>query len=107
MGFKNIVILVASIILIIMLIIIGIILYRLQKNLKFPPVISKCPDYWELNKKICYNPKHLGTCGNQKNFNTDFYKGHDGRCMKSKWAERCELTWQGITNDSKICHSSK
>ena len=106
MNFQNTVILIASIILIIMLFIIGIALYRTQKNLKFPPVVSKCPDYWEMKDNICHNPKSLGTCGDKKDFNTNFYKGHDGDCLKSKWAERCELTWQGLTNNSKICDSS-
>ena len=106
MDFKTTVILVASIILIIMLIIIGIALYQVQKNLKFPPVISKCPDYWVMKDKVCNNPKHLGTCGDTKDFNTNFYKGHNSNCLKSKWAERCELTWQGLTNNAKICDSS-
>ena len=103
MDFKKIVIGVATIILLIMLIIIGYTLYYHQKNVQFPPVTSKCPDYWVLKNKKCYNPKHLGTCGDQKDFDTNFYNGHKGKCLKSKWAERCGLTWQGLTNNSKIC----
>lgn len=106
MDFKQIVILVATIILIIMLIVIGYVLYFQKTNLKFPPVIGKCPDYWVIQNKVCNNPKHLGTCGDQKNFNTNFYKGHRGKCLKSKWAQRCGLTWQGLTNNPKICDTN-
>ena len=42
---------IASIILIILLITIGIIMYYSAKNADFPPSIAECPDYWNVDKR--------------------------------------------------------
>ena len=103
MNFQKITMLVASIILILMLTFIGYVLYNNRQNKQFPPVIGECPDYWIIQNKQCRNPHNLGRCPGPKNFNTKYYKGHGGNCMKSKWAKNCNLSWQGLTNNTKIC----
>ena len=103
MNFQKIVLVVAIIILILMLTFIGYALYSHRFNLKFPPVTAECPDYWVAKKKECTNPKNLGKCKGPKNFNSKAYKGHDGDCAKSKWANNCGVTWQGITSNPDIC----
>ena len=37
------------------------------------------------------------------NFNEDIYKGSNGVCNKMKWANACNITWDGITNKDNDC----
>lgn len=79
---------------------------------KWPPVVSKCPDYWIEttvgDESICKNEKNLGSTNCPAEVNMDTFKynskllaGDD--CQKAKWARSCNLTWDGITNKSDIC----
>jgi hypothetical protein len=106
-GFQKIVLFSAIIILIIALIIIGIAL-SYAKNTEWPPMIPSCPDYWQMdgsgNNATCTNIKDLGTCstpsGQQHlvmNFNGPTFSGANGLCAKYTWANKCGLTWDGIT----------
>lgn len=80
---------------------------------KWPPSVSKCPDYWIENETssgdtICVNDKNLGkdTCPTQVNFQTFSQNSRllaDDDCEKAKWAKSCNLTWDGITNKENIC----
>ena len=71
----------------------------------WPPVISKCPDYWEidgLNNELCVNIKDLGTdlpssegsTHTKMNFNIYPYNND---CTKYRWAKSYNLAWDGIT----------
>ena len=120
-SFQNIVMTTASIILIICLIFIGIGLYRKKYKADYPPIIANCPDYWQdssenwrdssgnTNGSKCVNPLGLGKAGACNNrttvmdFTTGQWTGSSGLCNKSKWAKECNLTWDGITNNSEIC----
>ena len=103
LNFQKVVVIVATVALIIMLSVIGYFLDSYTKDIKFPPVDSDCPDYWVVKNKKCSNPKHLGTCGNSKDFTSSIYSGHNGDCLKARWASRCGLSWQGYTNDPHVC----
>ena len=103
MTFQIIVASIAIIVLIGSLTVVGYSLYTNQHNAKFPPVSSECPDYWTAKDNICYNTQHLGTCGMSKNFNTHYFEGADGPCRRNTWAKNCGTTWDGITNNPKIC----
>lgn len=111
MNFQQIVLLIATILLCIFLTLIGYSLYTNQFKNKFPPVDSDCPDYWVSKNNICTNPKHLGrdtsSCRNDKNFNTAEFKGDKGNCRKANWANSCNLSWSGITNDPNVCKNTK
>ena len=37
------------------------------------------------------------------NFTTDEFIGTDGLKNKCNWAKSCDLTWDGITNNSDVC----
>ena len=128
MNFQQIVLTIAIILFIIMLVFIGSVLYNEQYGKEYPPVISDCPDYW-VDKSItvdtdkdgdsssddpsdentavgkCYNVKNLGnvSCDKVMDFTTDFWQGSTGDCRKYKWAKGCDLTWDGITNNTTIC----
>jgi len=103
MNFQQIVIFIASILLIIALIFIGYALYNNSFNTKFPPVTADCPDFWVAENNECTNPKNLGNCTGPMNFNVDKYKGEQSNCNKAKWANSCNISWSGITNDPDVC----
>lgn len=102
MNFQKIVVVTAIVILIGLLTWIGYTMYNNEYNVKFPPVSSECPDYWTSKNNLCYNDKDLGNCNtgknNMMNFNTAFFKGDQGICRKARWARRCGVTWNGVTN---------
>ncbi len=100
---------VATISLILLLVIFGVMLYYAKSKEIYPPVTADCPDYWlskqEGKKHLCYNHLNLGknSCNKTMNFNTEQWKGVDHICKKQQWAKNCDLTWDGITNSSKQC----
>lgn len=109
--FQNIVIAVATMLLVIALIFIGISLYHKKKRTVFPPVLAECPDYWldmsEGNANKCVNTKNLGTCDTDTmDFSSSFWAGSIGLCNKYKWARQCNLTWDGVTNAINPCKTS-
>ena len=105
MNFQKIVIIVATIILLGMLLIIGYSMSQYKGNMKYPPSISECPDYWISSDNKCTNPdniNNLGGCSVPMIFNRSKYIGHNGNCEKVKWANKCKITWSGLTNDPKL-----
>ena len=105
LNFQKIVLIIAAILLIIMFVIIIIVLSKLRYSQKFPPIISNCPDYWEDksmgNSSNCVNIKGLGTCGTKSmDFSGTQWTSKEGLCNKARWARYCNLTWDGITNNS-------
>lgn len=116
MNFQKIVLTVAVVLLIIFLMMVGYMLYKQKYNAEFPPTVSDCPDYWldvsgndasgnEIVSPYCYNVKNLGsgTCEKKMDFSTSFWSSSDGLCKKQKWANSCNLTWDGVTNNNNAC----
>lgn len=108
MSFQRLVMLIAGIVLLVALIFMGYAIYAQRWTRKFPPVVGQCPDYWELQrdssgKGVCVNAMDLGSCKSNMNFNLPPYNGIDGMCRKAQWARGCNLTWDGITNNPKVC----
>jgi hypothetical protein len=107
MSFQKTVITVAIVILIILLILIGMMLTKARNEI-WPPLVGDCPDYWvdlSGNGEMCYNVHSLGKCNipseNDKatmNFNQDPFTGDDGTCSKYNWANKCKVTWDGVTS---------
>jgi len=109
-NFQSTVLIIAVILLSIFLIMIGISLYRNKHTYQYPPVVANCPDYWldESNGTSikCSNSKNLGKKGCPKtfDFSAPFWSSDKGLCMKKNIANRCELTWDGVTNNSStVC----
>ena len=104
MRFQARVIVIAIIVLIASLTFIGYTLYSSQKNQQFPPVRGECPDYWSvLDTNKCMNTRNLGKCPGTADFSGPYFQGEEGACHKATWARSCEVTWDGITNNPKIC----
>jgi len=118
MNFQSIVMIVATVILIFALATIGVALSNLNSDIKYPPVIADCPDYWSISKNpvdpnndssqtpefTCNNDKELGQDNDVVgctvfNSSDSKYKGIGGLCQKKKWADKCDITWDGVTNN--------
>lgn len=99
-GFQKIVLIAAIIILIIALIFIGVALSYSQDN-KWPPMVPQCPDYWTAdgsgNNTICTNVMNLGSCNSVMNFSNAPFTGANSNCAKYTWANKCGVSWDGIT----------
>lgn len=111
-SFQSIIVVFAIILLIICLIFIGIALVESKNSSQWPPIVGECPDYWidtSGNGANCVNVRKLGTCKNGNgvspnnssmamNFTVSPYTGSGGTCAKYTWANRCGITWDGITS---------
>jgi hypothetical protein len=100
--------------LVVILCIIGYFMSISKKKQTYPPSIADCPDYYSLNSngscKIGANIKASDIMCNSEDFKQDKYKkeGYDftsGLCAKKMWANKCEVTWDGITNNDSLCYS--
>lgn len=113
-SFQSTVLYIAVILLIICLIFIGISLYRSKYHKTFPPIMANCPDYWvDLSEKNngakCVNVQNLGNekCEKTMDFSGSMWAGDAGLCAKSKWAKSCNLTWDGVDNNTEACAIKK
>lgn len=128
-NFRNIVLIIAIIMLCLCLIVIGIRLYNKKYNYVWPPVVGECPDYWEdqgdfvgmINtengsKKInknndtpnsevyvktskCINVKGLGNNATLPSSISEM-TGKNGLIAKCNWAKQSGITWDGISPDT-------
>lgn len=76
---------------------------NLNKNTKFPPWPSKCPDYWQVSgDNKCINVYKIGNCMNGDgansvmDFDTDPYTGGKGMYYKCNWSQQCNAPWEGV-----------
>tara|TARA_Y100000996_G_C22491737_1_gene630506 strand:+ start:786 stop:1118 length:333 start_codon:yes stop_codon:yes gene_type:complete len=108
MTFQKQVVSISMIILVAMFIFIAYVFHKGQSEVKFPPVIPKCPDYWTVGSdgKTCINTLGLGSCTSDSIITIDDpqkdWHGSSGLKNKCEWAKSCKLTWDGITNNNKI-----
>lgn len=114
-NFNKTVLMISIIILIILLAIIGLVMFYSEKNSIFPPVVSECPDYWnvtkENNQTMCenilkINPKSVSQTDSCNKVNPINFKGPDDEdtlCNKYKWSKNCNVLWDGVTNNNKSC----
>jgi hypothetical protein len=107
-GFQKLVLISAIIILIIALVFMGMVLSSAHSQ-EWPPLVSECPDWWIVdgsgNNTKCINVKDLGVCSphsdnnehQQMDFNLPAFTGSNGTCAKYSWANKCKVSWDGIT----------
>jgi hypothetical protein len=104
MSFQKIVLTVAVVLLILSLVVIGVLLYNKNSNIKFPPESSDCPDYFKATRKgVCKNVNHLAVSNpncSTGDFSGSGYEGKHGDKRKCTWAKECGLSWDGITNST-------
>ena len=105
--FKKIVIGVAGVVLVISLVMIGMSISNSKYSEAYPPVTAACPDYWKLNPTtgMCENTHNLGNCASNEDFTKAPYNSSaEGLCAKKMWADSCNVTWDGITNNETVCN---
>ena len=118
MNFYKLLLLITLIVLFISLAIIGTILYNSSKKSLFPPNVSKCPDYYVMDKGTgtCFHPLDTGdTDSDLPTFTLDDIDnaGNPGTdrlseaCGKKKWAKNNKINWDGLTNNSYICKDNE
>ena len=106
-GFQKIVLIIAIIVLIITLVFVATLLGG-SSGETWPPLLPECPDWWIAdgsgNNTTCINVKDLGVCPAQSgkkhqnmNFNSSPFTGDNGLCAKYQWADKCDVSWDGIT----------
>jgi hypothetical protein len=105
-------------------------LYNSKYSAKFPPVSSACPDYWvdlgpnndHGNKNMCVPPGYVNpTTGESVSQPIPGYGSDDGACRQpryvdgsanmssselcdnSRWAKKCNYSWNGVSNDPHAC----
>ena len=107
-GFQKTVLFSAIFILIVTLVVIGMALSYAKSSESWPPIVSECPDWWRIdgsgNATTCTNVKDLGICPAQNgeehqkmNFNMPLFTGDSGECNKYNWANKCKVSWDGVT----------
>ena len=116
-NFQKIVLTIAVVLLILTLVFIGYSLSKAKSKMAWPPLVSKCPDYWEDisgDGTMCVNTQRLGTCNiptsknpNGKNLSSGAYIGANSACAKYTWANNCDITWDGVNTGVKNpCYKS-
>lgn len=103
MTFQKTTIVIATIILVLLLLMVAFMVNRANETAEWPPMISECPDYFEVTKpNVCNNVKGLGSCTGSIDFTDPKYQGQAGLGEKKKWAKNCGVTWDGITNNDRL-----
>ena len=117
--FQKTVLTISVIVLIISLIILGLFLAKSLFEDSYPPIISDCPDYWDVSYNIndeivCKNTSTInkgrgdvptGDCNDYpiNQFLVSGSQNEDVLCEKYKWSKKCDITWDGVTNNNQAC----
>lgn len=108
MGFHRTVLTLALIVFLIMITFMAIVVRNSYRSGIYPPEISKCPDYWEVQENGCKaTNKNKGkkATGYITTDDDDFKFSDDtltGRIDKCNWSRTNEVSWDGISNRN-IC----
>ena len=122
-SFYIIVLSIFAIFLILILTIVGTLMSSGISNQMYPPVISQCPDYWDISHNICIN--NIDSNGKSKvngisnpltayNANPAIYvdsscnispssavwlsNGLTPTCNQKNWANGLNIMWDGVSN---------
>jgi hypothetical protein len=98
LNFQIIVLIAATVILIMTLIVIGYLMNRNQRSQPWPPVVGKCPDYWDISGNMCTPPNSGINAG--KTGTTGIDLSNYNKCTLYSWATSNNVVWDGITLDS-------
>jgi hypothetical protein len=97
---------------IILLVIIAVTMYYTKNKQLYPPILSRCPDFYYLDSSYCVNSGTWTLNDETKCDLLDFSKSEyniqgtgptSGLCAKKKLAVGCGISWDGITNNYSIC----
>jgi hypothetical protein len=115
MNYYKTVSLITLVILIICLTFVGVAMVESSNKSKFPPHVSHCPDFFVkdsfgkcVDKKGILHSNADPDCDN-KIWNPPAEGWPESgpfseKCVKQKWAKKCKVNWDGITNNSDACY---
>ena len=110
MVFQKTVLIIATVILILSLVFVGIMIYNSSKDAdQYPPVSATCPDHWlDVSGVGCKNVHNLGNerCQGDQGVIPPLFLEKWDDCKKKTMAQGCGITWDGITNNTSACDSS-
>jgi hypothetical protein len=96
-SFQKITLTVATVILILTLIVLGVLIYNSRNSELFPPELSNCPDYFEMRQHqgldACYNVHGLGSGSKDQ---CEWFMPSDNIKAKKDFIKKCGLTWDGL-----------
>ena len=105
LNFQVIVLIIAIVLLILTLIAISSMLRRSKMSQQWPPVVGKCPDFWDIDStgKMC-NPINASINtggGNTGGMNTGplVLENYKNNCALYDWASTNKIVWDGLTSD--------
>jgi hypothetical protein len=119
-SFHKSVLTISVVVLIISLCILGIFLAKSFLEDSYPPIISDCPDYWDVKytdgEMKCENNTGInqgkggaaattsgGSDSDCLSFPTFVSNTPDVLCNKYTWSKKCNIVWDGVTNNNKAC----
>jgi hypothetical protein len=103
MNFQEIVVYIALIIMIIALIVVFMMLYYSSDKNQFPPIIGECPDFFVVNADgNCQNYAGIGNATYQRPAQKTSLTNDEACSLKNELLANRQ-TWDGITNNPKIC----
>ena len=91
---------------------VGYCMYLAKGKSQYPPSIADCPDNYIMDTSgNCNAPSSLlnsdSDCLLQNFSNAPYLEGgtnfDSGNCKKKLWADKCNVNWDGITNNGDIC----
>ena len=81
-----------------------------SQNMTWPPMTTKCPDYWDLSGNLCVNTSGMNkgnltynTCDSTSNYpcckeGTCYINNTIISSDKKKWANDNKFVWDGLTS---------
>jgi len=117
MNFYKIICIITIILLIACLTSMAVAMQTSSKKVVFPPNLSKCPDFYKDDANdisLCvamYETNNTTSECRTPNFSDSKYTNPgmgptSGICAKKKWAQGCNVNWDGITNNSAVCYQT-
>ena len=103
--------------LIVTLVVVGYYMSLAKEKQTYPPSVADCPDYYSLDVsgncvigKNIFASQPLDVSCNKQNFSQAKYKvqGTDyksGLCAKKLWANKCNVSWDGVSNNDLLCYT--
>ena len=121
--FQKVVLISSTIILIVSLMFLAYFLTKSLHEDSYPAVISDCPDFWDVTRNeegetICKNTstinrpagtfRGIGEIKECRQVPTGKFSASGDNddsvlCEKYEWAKKCNITWDGVTNNNRAC----
>lgn len=113
MSFYKTSLMIMILILILCLTVLGVVISNSETSILYPPTVADCPDYYVKNGtgECVDEAQQLSENTECQSINPEtLFSKNEGigeessLCQKKRWAEGCNVNWDGITNNENICY---